>query len=136
MIINLMTTGMQRNKDKSPENISLALGMAEGEWRQIIDQYHENGKTYHEGFRDIYCEKLSQIYNVSPVYLSVENKKDSTVFYLIAISSHGLGKKILTSLKNCVEGYREKWSKELTDIEIQIDTAKMKKEGQKSLFEF
>ncbi len=87
MIINLMTTGMQRNLDKSPENISLALGMEEDKWREIIDQYHDNGKTYHEGFRDIYCEKLSQIYNVSPVFLSVETKKDSTVFYLIAISS-------------------------------------------------
>lgn len=136
MIINLMTTGMQRNLDKSPENISLALGMEEDKWRQIINQYHDEGKTYHEGFRDIYCEKLSQVYNVSPVVLSVETKKESTVFYLIAISSHGLGKKILSSLKTCVEGYKEKWSKELSDIEIQIDIAKMKREGQKSIFDF
>ena len=116
MIINLMTTGMQRNLDKSPGSISLALGMEEDKWRQIINQYHDNGKTYHD--------------------LSVETKKESTVFYLIGISSHGLGKKILSSLKSCVEGYKEKWSKELSDIEIQIDIAKMKKEGQRSIFDF
>ncbi len=44
MIINLMTTGMQRNLEKSPENISLALGMAEADWKRIITQYHENEK--------------------------------------------------------------------------------------------
>lgn len=136
MIINLMTTGMQRNLD-SPGNISLALGMDETEWRRIITLYHENGKAYHEAFRDIYCKKLFDIYNINPVFLSVENKKESTVFYLIAISSHSLGKKILNSLKLCVEGYKkEKWSKELSEIQIQIDIAKMKKEGQKSIFEF
>jgi len=37
MIINLMTTGMQRNLDKSPGSISLALGMEEDKWRQIIN---------------------------------------------------------------------------------------------------
>lgn len=137
MIINLMTTGMQRNLDKAPESISLALGMKEADWRQIIKQEHNKGKTFHETFRDLYCEKLFQIYGVNPAFLSVENKNDSTVFYLIAVSSHDLGNKILGSLKKCVEEYKkEKWSKELSDIEIQIDIAKMKKEGQRSLFEF
>jgi hypothetical protein len=82
----------------------------------------------------VYCENLSQIYNVSPVFLSVETKKESTVFYLIAISSHGLGKKILSSLKSCVEGYKEKWSKELSDIEIQIDICKNEKRRSKICF--
>ncbi len=114
MIINLMTTGMQRNKNKSPESISLALGIAEKDWRKIITQEYKNGKTYHEAFRDIYCKRLFQIYGINPVFLSVENKKESTVFYLIAISSHDLGNKILGSLKKCVEEYKkEKWWKEL-----------------------
>lgn len=137
MIINLMTTGMQRNLDKAPESISLALGMVEDDWRQIIEQEHDIGKPYHETFRDIYCEKLFQIYGVQPVFLSVENKKESTVFYLIAMSGHELGYKILGSLEQCVEGYKkEKWLKELRDIELQVDIAKMKKEGQKSLIDY
>ena len=43
MIINLMTTGMQRNLDKTPESISLALGVDEADWRSIIEQEHRNG---------------------------------------------------------------------------------------------
>ncbi|HIH44180.1 MAG TPA: three-Cys-motif partner protein TcmP [Candidatus Methanoperedenaceae archaeon] len=137
MIINLMTTGMQRNLDKAPESISLALGMSEDAWRKIIETEYKSGKTYHEAFRDIYCAKLFQIYGINPVYLSVENKKESTVFYLIAISSRDLGNKILSSLTKCVEGYKkDRWSKELSDIEIQIDVAKMKKGGQRFISEY
>jgi len=83
MIINLMTSGLQRNVDRSEKMVKTALGFNKDEWEEKFDQKLDVGLNYREAIIDIYGEKLKTLYDRPPIITEVYDTTQKAIVYCL-----------------------------------------------------
>lgn len=111
LIINLMTTTMQRTFDKSPEAITEVLGT--DEWKERIEG--RSDEKMHEIFLDIFTKQLESLgYSVTSFMINQTPPLKSTLYYLVFASNIPKANEIISKK---FEPYikqisKDKWIKE------------------------
>ncbi|MBP2144775.1 three-Cys-motif partner protein [Methanofollis sp. W23] len=83
LIINLMTSDLQRNVDINPHIVSAAFGMKEYEWRPEFDELIKQGKNYRQAIVEIYAQRLSQYYQKPPIIVEINTKNESAIVFCL-----------------------------------------------------
>jgi three-Cys-motif partner protein len=91
IVVTLMTEGLQRNVDKSPDSISSTLGMPESEWRPLLDEFLSQGANTRQAIVYLYAEKLRGYYKQIPVAVEVPGSGGNIVYVLVYCSSSDAG---------------------------------------------
>jgi three-Cys-motif partner protein len=97
LIINLMTSVLQRNIDRKPELLSNAIGLSQENWIPLYEKYEEKWKrlgieqcTRHV-ILDIYAERLSQLYKNPPIVAEVNAAKGGIVYTMFLVTDSDAG---------------------------------------------
>lgn len=91
IVVTLMTEGLQRNVDKSPESISSTLGMPEPDWRPLFDEFLSQGANTRQALVYLFTEKLRGFYHQIPVAVEVPGSAGNVVYVVIYCSSSDAG---------------------------------------------
>lgn len=91
IIVTLMTEGLQRNVDKSPDSISSTLGMEESEWRPLMEEFLSQGANTRQAIVYLYTEKLRGYYKQIPVAVEIPGSGGNIVYVLVYCSSSDAG---------------------------------------------
>lgn len=83
MIINLMTSGLQRNVDRSESMVRIALGFSKDDWETKFNEKLDSGLNYREAIVDIYGEKLNTMYERPPIIAEVYDTTQRAIVYCL-----------------------------------------------------
>jgi three-Cys-motif partner protein len=119
LIINLMTSVLQRNMDRKPELFSRAIGMSEDRWRPIYKEYerkyHEQGNeqcTRHV-ILDMYADRLSKLYNKDPIIALVNAAEGGVVYTMLLVTDNDAGYHMMRKRMHDWHNYKVyKWKSE------------------------
>jgi len=97
LIINLMTSIIQRNINRKPELLSKAIGICEEEWRPLYDKFEQ--KWINSGVEqctrnvilDIYAQRLSELYKKPPIVAEVNAAKGGVVYTMLLVTDSDAG---------------------------------------------
>ncbi|WP_082122655.1 three-Cys-motif partner protein TcmP [Methanoculleus sediminis] len=98
LIINLMTSDLQRNIKTNPHVISIALGLDEGVWRPEIDDLMQTkGYNTREALIELYARRLSELYDKAPIISEINTTNESAIVYCLFLctdnnAGHYMGK--------------------------------------------
>lgn len=104
LIINLMTFDLQRNINKNPHVVDIALGMDEEVWRPEIDDLMQSrGYNTREALIELYARRLSELYDKAPIVSEINTTDESAIVYCLFLctdndAGHYMG--ILQGLKD------------------------------------
>ena len=138
IIINLMTSSLQRNIEINPRIISAAVGLKESEW---LPEYQETIKGHGEMnarqyILKLFAERLSEYYKKPPIVAEIQSTAQTNIVYcMLLCTDHDAGHYMMKlqgipELKNW-EIYQWRGTAE------RITTKKkLEKKGQKDLFDF
>jgi three-Cys-motif partner protein len=97
LIINLMTSVLQRNIGRKPELLSNAIGLSHDNWLPLYEKYEEKWKlrgveqcTRHV-ILDIYAERLSQLYKKPPIVAEVNAAEGGIVYTMFLVTDSDAG---------------------------------------------
>ena len=92
LIINFMSSYLQRFSDTHPEMATIAIGMPESEWRPKLKEYIQQYQNVREAVLRLYFDRLSEIYGRDPVFILVRDTTNRAVIYcMLLCSSHQAG---------------------------------------------
>jgi len=97
LIINLMTSILQRNIDRKPELFSNAVGMSVDQWRPIYNKYKQkwidlgNDQNTRHVILDVYAERLSQLYKHPPIIAEVNAAEGGVVYTMLLVTDSDAG---------------------------------------------
>jgi three-Cys-motif partner protein len=91
LFLTLITEGLQRNTELSPESMSSALGMALSEWGPWVEELEDRGLNRRQALIYIYTERLRDIYHQSPSFIEVEGSQGNVIYAVIFCSSSTAG---------------------------------------------
>lgn len=93
LIINLMTSDLQRNIDLNPHVVSTALGLDEDDWRPKIDALMEKpGYNTRKALIELYARRLSELYEKPPIISEINTTNESAIVYcLFLCTDHDAG---------------------------------------------
>ncbi|MFA5001979.1 MAG: three-Cys-motif partner protein TcmP [Methanolinea sp.] len=121
LIINLMTSIIQRNINKKPEIFSNAIGLSEDEWRPLYEKYEkkwrEQGieKCTRRVILDVYAERLSNLYNKRPLIALVNAAKGGVVYTMLLVTDSDAGYyTMMKKMKEWEEYKIYRWKPEAT----------------------
>jgi three-Cys-motif partner protein len=97
LIINLMTSIIQRNISRKPELLSNAIGLSEEEWLPLYDKFEQKWKesgvdhcTRHV-ILDIYAQRLSELYKKPPIIAEVNAAEGGVVYTMLLATDSDAG---------------------------------------------
>jgi three-Cys-motif partner protein len=97
LIINLMTSILQRNISRKPELLSKAVGMNEDEWKPLYEKFekkwHELGvdQCTRHVILDIFAQRLSELYKKPPIIAEVNAAEGGVVYTMLLITDSDAG---------------------------------------------
>lgn len=124
LIINLMTSTLQRTINTAPQIFTEAIGLPEEEWRAMYKKYET--KWRNEGIEDctrhvildIYGERLSSLYEKSPVVSLIPSKHGNIVYSMILCTDSNAGYYMMRKNLKSFEMYKIfEWKQEVRKIQ-------------------
>lgn len=119
LIINLMTSILQRNMDRKPELFSSAIGMSEEKWRPIYKKYERkyieqgNEKCTRHVILDMYADRLSKLYNKEPIIALVNAAEGGVVYTMLLVTDNDAGYHMMRKKMDEWHNYKVyKWKSE------------------------
>jgi three-Cys-motif partner protein len=87
LIINLMSSILQRFSETNPEVTSSTLGLPEDEWKPIFEQYKKESGNAREAILRLYFDRLKELYGKDPVFVLVRDVTSRAVVYAMLFCS-------------------------------------------------
>lgn len=115
LIINFMSSYLQRFSDIQPDMLSEAIGLSEDEWKPKLDVYISDSETKLEALIKLFSERLLEIYDKPPVVYMVKDTSQRVVVYcMILCTNHDAGyfSMVVNEVQKLNEWYLYKWSPE------------------------
>jgi three-Cys-motif partner protein len=124
LIINLMTSTLQRTINTAPQIFTEAIGLPEEEWRAMYSKYETKWKkkgiedcTRHV-ILDIYGERLSSLYEKLPVMSLIPSKHGNIVYSMILCTDSNAGYYMMQKNLKTFEKYKIfEWKQEVMKIQ-------------------
>lgn len=138
LIINLMTSSLQRNIEINPQVVSDAVGLEESEW---LPEYQEkikgrgemNARQY---VLKLFAERLSQYYEKPPIVAEIKSTAQTNIVYcMLLCTDHNAGHYMmkLQGLPELEDWIIYQWGEDAKKITTK---KKLEKIGQKDLSDF
>jgi len=119
LIINLMTSILQRNIDRKPELFSHAIGLPEEKWRPLYEEYKRkyieqgNEKCTRHVILDIFADRLSKLYKHDPIIALVNAAEGGVVYTMLLVTDNDAGYHMMRKRMSEWDVYRiYKWKSE------------------------
>ena len=119
LIINLMTSVLQRNIDRKPELFSKAVGLPEEMWRPLYQKYEReyldqgNEQCTRDVILDIYAERLSKLYNHNPIIALVNAAHGGVVYTMLLVTDNDAGYYMMRKKMQAWQNYKiYRWKSE------------------------
>jgi len=87
LIINLMSSYLQRFSETQPEITSIALGRGESDWKSSFLQYKKEYGNVREAILRLYFDQLNNLYGRDPVFILVREITNRAVVYAMLLCS-------------------------------------------------
>lgn len=123
LIINLMTSTLQRTINKAPHIFTKVIGLPESEWRELYEKYE---RKYHENnvedctrhvILDIYADRLSTLYENPPVISLIPTAYGNIIYSMILCTDSKAGYYLMQKRKKEFEMYKiYEWKEEVMKI--------------------
>ena len=102
LIINLMTSILQRNISRKPELLSRAVGMEEDDWRPLYEKFEK--KWLDSGVEqctrhvilDIFAQRISELYKKPPIVAEVNAAEGGIVYTMLLVTDSDAGYHMMT----------------------------------------
>jgi len=95
LFITLMTGRLQAwsgHSDGQEDRVSIALGMAKEEWKQLIDKLKSEGLNTGEAIVEIYRKKIENVYGVNPICYTVPGVHGNLVYTIFLVTDKDAGR--------------------------------------------
>ncbi|MDI6720659.1 three-Cys-motif partner protein TcmP [Methanoculleus sp.] len=127
MIINLMTSYLQRFSDTQPEFATIALGMKEDLWRSRFEAYKETSNA-RDAFIQLYRDRLGEFYIKPPVVALVRDTSNRAVVYAMLLCTDSDAGHFMMAVKGIQE--LKRWKVEVWEPQARKMTVLKKDQGQ------
>jgi len=87
LIINLMSSILQRFSDTNPDITSSTLGLAEDVWKPVFEEYKKESGNAREAILRLYFDRLKELYGKDPVFVLVRDVTSRAVVYAMLFCS-------------------------------------------------
>jgi hypothetical protein len=122
-----MTHDLQRNIDINPSVLDAALGVSEAEWRPKINSYLENGHDTRTAIINVYAERLSLLYEKSPIITEIKITNNTAIVYCLLLCTDSPAGHYVYKLKGLPEFNNwviSTWKKDAEKITIEKNLPK------------
>lgn len=102
LIINLMTSILQRNISRKPELLSRAVGMEEDDWRPLYDKFEKKwldsgvDQCTRHVILDIFAQRISELYKKPPIVAEVNAAEGGIVYTMLLVTDSDAGYHMMT----------------------------------------
>jgi len=87
LIINFMSSYLQRFSETQPKIASIALGIPESEWKLKFKRHIDQGLNVREAFLRLYFDRLKELYGRAPVFYLVRDISNRAIIYAMLLCS-------------------------------------------------
>lgn len=92
LIINFMTSYLQRFADIQPEALTLALGLPQSIWEPKLQDYSYHYGNRREAILQMFYDRLGELYEKTPIVYTVRDITERAIVYcLILCTDHDAG---------------------------------------------